>query len=364
MKKVICLFRALQLFVAALIVLLGCPLATSAQESNFPTSEAGKTTRIHFGSCIQQDQPMPIFDTILADKPDLFLFLGDNIYGDTDDMAVMRAKYAQLAADQGFALLRTTCPVMAVWDDHDYGVNDAGENYRMRRQSQQVFVNFWGDAPGAERRKRDGVYDSTVSGAEGRRVQVILLDARFFRSDAKVGERRVGGPYYPDDDPTKTVLGEEQWKWLEGELKKPAEVRLIASGIQVIAEAAGQETWSNFPRERQRLFDLIAKTKAEGVIFLSGDRHWADLSMQSDGGTPYPLYDLTSSSLNQLHKRGTPTDNRYRAKGIETWHRENFGVIEVEWQKEKTRVHLRIVDSEGGLRIEKTLALSELRPAE
>lgn len=305
---------------------------------------------------------MPIFDTILEDEPELFLFLGDNIYGDTDDMAVMRSKYAQLAADRGFALLRTTCPVMAVWDDHDYGINDAGENYQMRRESQEVFVNFWGDAPNADRRNRDGVYDSQIIGTEqGKRLQLILLDARFFRSDAKVGERRVGGPYYPDDDPTKTVLGEEQWKWLEAELKKPAEVRIIASGIQVIAEAAGQETWSNFPHERQRLFDLISKTQAEGVIFLSGDRHWADLSVQGDDGVPYPLYDLTSSSLNQIHKRGTPTENRYRAAGIETWHRENFGVIEVEWQKENPQVHLRVYDIEAGVRIEKTVAVSDLQ---
>jgi len=316
--------------------------------------------RIHFGSCIKQSQPMPIFKTILQDRPEVFLMIGDNIYADTEDMEVMRAKYATLNADPGFSLLRATCPILATWDDHDYGLNDAGAEYTRKQESQKIFSDFWGDPPGSPRRMRPGVYDAHIIGPAGKRVQIILLDTRYFRSPLKKGERRVAGPYYPNEDPSATMLGEAQWKWLEKQLNQPAEIRIIASSIQFIAEAAGQETWSNLPAERQRMIDLIAKTKAAGVFFVSGDRHWADLSVQREN-VPYPLFDLTSSSLNQPHGRGTPSVNQYR-ETEKTYHQVNFGVIEIDWHGDQTTLHLRIQDLENQTRIHKQISLSDLQP--
>jgi alkaline phosphatase D len=318
-------------------------------------------TRIHFGSCVKQTEPMPIFQTIVQDRPEVFLMIGDNIYADTEDMEVMRAKYAQLNADPGFSLLRATCPILATWDDHDFGRNDAGEDYAKKRESQKIFSDFWGDPLNSPRRQRPGVYDAQIIGPEGQRVQIILLDTRYFRGPLKTGERRVGGPYYPNDEPAVPMLGEAQWQWLEKQLKQPAELRIIASSIQFIAEAAGQETWSNLPAERQRLINLIAKTEATGVVFVSGDRHWSDLSVQREN-VPYPLYDLTSSSLNQPHKRGTPTENRYREAG-QTYHQANFGVVEIDWRGDESTLELRIQDAENKTRIRKRVALSELQPA-
>ncbi len=318
-------------------------------------------TRIHFGSCVKQTEPMPIFEKIVQDRPEIFLMIGDNIYADTDDMEVMRAKYAKLNADPGFALLRATCPILATWDDHDYGRNDAGEEYAKKRESQKIFSDFWGDPLSSPRRQRPGVYDAHITGPEGQRVQIILLDTRYFRGPLKKGERRVGGSYYPNEDPSVPLLGEAQWQWLEEQLKQPAEIRIIVSSIQFVAEAAGQETWSNLPVERQRMIDLIAKTEAMGVVFVSGDRHWSDLSVQREN-VPYPLYDLTSSSLNQPHKRGAPTENQYRETDT-TYHQMNFGVVEIDWRGEESTLQLRIQDLENQTRIQKRVALSELQPA-
>lgn len=318
-------------------------------------------SRIHFGSCVKQTQPMPIFETIVQDRPEVFLMIGDNIYADTEDMEVMRAKYAQLNADPGFSMLRATCPILATWDDHDFGKNDAGEEYPKKREAQKIFSDFWGDPLNSPRRQREGVYDAQIIGPEGQRVQIILLDTRYFRGPLKTGERRVGGPYYPNDDASVTMLGKAQWRWLEEQLKQPAEIRIIATSIQFIAEAAGQETWSNLPAERQRMIDLIETTEAAGVVFLSGDRHWSDLSVQREG-VPYPLYDFTSSSLNQPHKRGTPTDNRYR-ETEQTYHQANFGVIEIDWSGDDPTLDLRIQDLENQTRIQNQIALSELQPA-
>jgi alkaline phosphatase D len=316
-------------------------------------------TRILFGSCVKQQQPTPIFQTMASTPADLLLFLGDNIYADTEDMAEMRVEYERLAANPSFDRLRNAIPILATWDDHDFGGNDAGADYPMREQSQKEYLDFWRVPEDSPRRKQAGVYNAHWFGPDGKRVQVIMLDTRYFRSALKHGERRVGGKYYPDDDPSKTMLGDKQWQWFEQQLLFPADLRIIATSIQCIPEAAGQETWANLPRERQRLFELIASTKASGVVLVSGDRHWSELSRLVDQ-VPYPIYEMTSSSFNQIHPRGTPTTNRYRANDA-TYHRENYGVITIDWDVDDPAVTMQIRDMEAGVRIEQKLRLSQLR---
>lgn len=306
-------------------------------------------SRILFGSCIKQENPVPIFNSVIASKPDLFIFTGDNIYGDTTDMAVLQKKYAKLQRS-GLTKLQQTCEVLATWDDHDYGVNDGGADYPMREQSRDMFLDFWRNGT---RPANDGVYDARVYGPEDHRVQVILLDTRYFRSPLKKGDKRVGGSWVPDDDTTKTMLGAAQWKWLEQQLRLPAHVRIIVSSIQFIAEDAGQEAWANLPNERQRMIDLLKTTKANGVIFISGDRHWSELSVLPDT-LDYPLFDLTCSSLNQIHGRGTPTKNKHRFLP-QTFHKPNFGVVQLDWSSPKPSVTLEIRDTNNEVQLEHRL---------
>lgn len=343
-------------------------LASQVSEAILAALKPGDTSRrsakplqrILFGSCIRQDRPMPIFEVMLQQKPEVCLFIGDNIYGDTEDMSVLKAKYELLAGNPGFSALRKSCRVLATWDDHDYGVNDGGDDYPKRVESQRVFLDFWQDSPDSVRRKRPGVYDAHIIGPPEQRVQFILLDTRYFRSPLKRGaERRTGGPWVPDPDPRKTMLGEAQWKWLERELRKPAEFRVIATSVQLIAEDAGQETWSNLPHERDRFLKLLTRTGAGGVVLISGDRHWSELSQLTDD-VPYPLFELTSSSFNQPHGRGTPTKNRYRAS-TETYHNENFGAVTIDW-KVDPEMTLEIRDLKGKTKLARSLSLSQLQP--
>ena len=125
-----------------------------------------------------------------------------------------------------------------------------------------------------------GVYHAEIHGPIGQRVQIILLDTRTFRAPLEPtndwnapGKER----YMPDPDPAKTMLGEAQWRWLRAQLEQPAELRLIVSSVQVLAEGHGFERWGNLPLERQKLFDLIAESGASDVVFLSGDRHFGAL---------------------------------------------------------------------------------------
>ncbi|HXD87378.1 MAG TPA: alkaline phosphatase D family protein [Urbifossiella sp.] len=147
-------------------------------------------TRIAFGSCADQDKPVPIFDTIAAAKPDLLLLMGDNIYADLDKgrkvtPAVIQEKYGTLGKLPGFQKLRAACPILATWDDHDLGKNDAGGDFPLKDQSQKLFLDFFGAGANDPRRTQKGVYAATIFGPPGRRVQVILLDTRYHRSPLK-----------------------------------------------------------------------------------------------------------------------------------------------------------------------------------
>src|SRR5918994_3080914 len=234
-------------------------------------------TRIAFGSCAEQADSQPIWDAILAYKPELFIFAGDNVYGDfnTADAGPLRKAYATAEAVAGYNKLRDSVSHLAVWDDHDYGRNDGGGDFPYKAVSKDLFPDFWKVPAGDVRRTREGIYDSRIIGPPGMRVQIILLDVRWFRSPLKRTDQR-GAPgkerYLPDPDPDKTMLGETQWAWLADELRKPAELRLLVSSIQVLAEKHGFERWGNLPLERQRLLDLIAKTGAGGVTLRSGHR--------------------------------------------------------------------------------------------
>jgi alkaline phosphatase D len=333
--------------------------------------------RIAFGSCANQDRPQPIWDPVVGMRPQRFVFLGDNIYADTQDMGVMRAKYALLGKQPGYQKLRGTCPVLATWDDHDYGGNDAGAEYPRKRESQQAFLDFFEVPRDDPRRRQEGVYNAHVFGPEGKRVQVILLDGRYFRSPLKkgfkAGEPGEGrrGVYLSNMDPDATMLGEAQWRWLAEQLKVPAEVRILGSGIQVVADEHGSEAWGNFPRERQRLLRLIRETRAAGVVVLSGDRHLAEVSrLPADhaDGVGYPLYDVTSSSLNVPSGNFTRSKvrfaneiNSYRV-GL-TYFDTNFGSVLIDWEKEDPVLRLQVRDEAGEVVLQQRLKLSELRPA-
>ena len=172
--------------------------------------------RIAFGSCAEQHRPQPIWHSVAAARPELFLFLGDNIYADTEDMDAFWAKYQLLGAQPGYQKLKATCPILATWDDHDLGANDAGGEYPKKREAQKLFLDFFDVPADSPRRRQEGVYHAQIFGPAGKRVQVILLDTRYFRSRLKTGfvpgEPGEGhrGKYAPNDDPQATVLGPEQ----------------------------------------------------------------------------------------------------------------------------------------------------------
>jgi alkaline phosphatase D len=326
-----------------------------------PVSGEDPLRVVAFGSCAHQSRSQAFWQPLLDAKPDLFVFAGDNIYADTEDMGRMRQKYGMLQGQPGFKSLSELCPVLATWDDHDYGRNDAGAEYPMKKESRDIFFEVFGVPADSPRRAHEGVYDGAVCGPEGRRVQVILLDTRWSRSPlARVEPGSVReGHYRPSDDPEARVLGEAQWAWLEARLREPAEVRLLVSSIQVVSCEHAWETWGNFPRERARLFDVIRRSGAAGVVILSGDRHHAELSCVRDA-VGYPLFDLTASGLNMARGRAVEEPNRHRLAG--PFPQNHFGVVRLDWDRPEPALRLQILDLSGREVIGQDVPVGSLKP--
>jgi alkaline phosphatase D len=320
--------------------------------------------RIVFGSCAGQDRPQPFWGPVNALHPDLFVFLGDNVYADTVDPVALRHVYALLGEQSGYRQLRRTTTVMATWDDHDYGYNDAGEEHPRKAESQEVFLDFFGVPADSPRRRQKGVYNAAIYGPPGRRVQVILLDMRYFRSPLKKAKKWWQG-YVPDDDPKKTFLGDEQWAWFHRQLRQPADLRFIGSSVQVVALDHPFEKWGNFPLQRERLFREIREAGARGVVILSGDRHHGELSVLP-GAIGYDLYDITSSSFNKPEppaprrdgKPAPPEPNRYRVGP--TVYDANFGVVNIDWHARA--LSLEIHNSSGAVKLSERVPFNRLRP--
>jgi alkaline phosphatase D len=308
--------------VIASLILSGC-------NNSIPQKPANNTdqnvTTIAFGSCSDQKRPQPLWDDIVALHPQMWIWLGDNIYGDTENMDTLKAKYDRQKSNPVYQQLIRNTTVVGVWDDHDYGVNDGGKEYPHRRESQQIMLDFMDVPKAAPVRKQEGVYSSYTYGKKGKKVKIILLDGRYFRDPLK----KNGRDNVPD--PSGDILGEAQWKWLEQELtNSDADAHIIGCGVQFLAEEHPYEKWANFPTSRKRLLDLLAKTKTKAAILISGDRHIAEVSKISVPGLGYDLYDITSSGLTHVSKPHEEP-NQHRVGEMIT--KLNYGVIRFHWDK-------------------------------
>lgn len=317
------------------------------------TLAPGQTlTRIGFGSCLDQRKPQPIWSDILAAGPQLFLMLGDSVYGDvkSQDLSELREAYRLQLAHADFAVVRRQLSFLATWDDHDYGRNDAGGEFEHREASERMFRAFW-QMP-RDQASGPGLAHARIFGPDGRRVQIIMLDTRSFRSGLvrAAAWGSVPGPYLSDSDPEKTMLGAAQWAWLEAELRRPAELRLLVSSVQVLSDGHAFERWGNLPRERDRLLRLIETTGAKGTIILSGDRHLGAFYTRKLGSGQH-VPEITSSALN----RPLPSvrDARTAELDGDLFPMENFGLIEIDWQRMRVSASLSTLG-------QRVLALREL----
>ena len=284
-----------QIIFITLFLLISCEENQSIQNIKDPNLYS-----IGFGSCLTQERSMPIFNTIKAENYDLFLMLGDNVYGDSEREDLLELREAYDRQRENFDSLNLNFPFEAIWDDHDYGLNDAGKEYAYKEDAEQLFLDFWNIPEDDIRRTRPGLYFEWIENIDGITVQMLFLDTRYFR-DALLPTDERGAPgkerYLPHTDTSTTMLGDVQWDWLEQKMNTQVDHRIIVSSIQFLAMGHGWEAWKTLPHERQRLIDLIDRSSSDTVLFISGDRHRAGLyQLSSNSGKN--IFEMTSSSLN------------------------------------------------------------------
>lgn len=289
--------------------------------------------RIAFGSCNVQEMNQAYWDTIAMQKPDLWIWMGDNIYGDSEDMNVLKQKYDKQKADKYYKNFIANTPILGTWDDHDYGVNDGNKLFKFKNESKALMIEFLDleDLPNIE--ERPGVYYSVDIG-QNNDVKVISLDTRSFQDVLKYNPTKETR-YLPSDG---DLLGEDQWKWLEKEIQNSeSKLNIIVSSIQFIAVDHKFEKWANFPKSRDRMLELLSQNRDKKVIFISGDRHLAEVSRMDLRSLQYPLYDITSSGLTHSYEKADEP-NRYRISKLSG--QKNFAVLELSPADKSYRVYL------------------------
>ena len=294
--------------------------------SNFIYAESIK---IGLGSCLDQDYPQPIWQSIKKEDLNYFIFLGDNVYGDTRYGSLRKMKSAYDKQKKVLPDFLNDISIFSIWDDHDFGINDGGADYRFKRRAQELYLDFWEITKDDDRSNREGIYFSKNEIFFDKKFKFIFLDTRFFRSKLK-GKK---SNYIENIEPDATILGNAQWTWFENELKSDFDFLFIFSSIQIIAKDHRFEKWSNFPNERAKLFELLEQFNDKTILF-SGDRHRAGIYRKNG------IIEVTSSSMNKPGSSFSETDSYLIGK---TYPQENYGVLEI---LENT-IHIKIKDIKG-----------------
>ncbi len=299
---------------------------------------------IAFGSCNHQSLPQEMWLNMMDYKPDLFVFLGDNIYGDCKMVDCIQNNYNKQLRKTYFLDFMEKVPIIGTWDDHEYGTDNSGIENPIKKESQKLFLDFIGEPLNSPRRIQEGIYTSYTFGKEGKKVKIILLDERYFRE--KPGE-------------TADMLGELQWKWFENELNNSdAQINLIGSSSQFLVSGKTSDRWEQYPKSQKRMYDLIKASKTQGVIFLSGDIHCAEMMQNTSTELNYPLYEFTSSGLTHAHWSPKINKNKYKIQkpfcGL------NYGLITVNWNNPIV-IKVEIKDIQNFTVQEKTLYLDDLK---
>ncbi|MEM9362489.1 MAG: alkaline phosphatase D family protein [Bacteroidota bacterium] len=274
-----------------------------------------------------------IFESIHQKKPDFMLWLGDNTYlrePDWNSRTGILHRYTHTRSLTQLQPLLASTHHYAIWDDHDFGPNNADSSFWEKKTTSEIFKLFWGNP------NYDLIYKGGITGTfQWADVQFFLLDNRYFRTSNNnfTGERE--------------ILGKAQIDWLINALtSSDAPFKFIAIGGQVLSTEADYENYATFPKERRYLLDKIREAKIEGVVFLDGDRHHTILSRMQESEDVYPIYDLTCSSLTAGSNDNKEEFNKYKVEETVVG-QHNFGILNVSGPRTDRLLTIRILDKNG-----------------
>ncbi|KAK1940238.1 putative membrane protein [Babesia divergens] len=315
--------------------------------------------KLGIGSCQKVDLDLKrVYDSIVRYDPDMFLFTGDVVYAangccEPHCLKTVYDKLTSSSAYQQFA--RSMKRIEAIYDDHDFGINDGDGAFKYKEFSQKYLMDFLNKPHDHYRRRRKGSYFSVLfrdpNNAKNT-VKLIVLDVRYHRScfyycpcqtclwkpkhmSLFIYHRLINFILGLGWDHDGDVLGEEQWHWLEGQLhNSEAESHIIVSSMQIFTRYAITESWGLLPRAKDRLVNLMLATKPKNPIFVSGDVHYGEIDVM-DGVVEITASSLTHSilELGRSPYRPFPLSVYFIRKNPYMYN--NFGGIEYEFDSTK-----------------------------
>jgi alkaline phosphatase D len=291
-----------------------------------------------------------ILDEIAKKKPDLMLWIGDNVYyREPDFYSFARLDYRNRVMRElpNLQPLLAQAVHLATWDDHDYGPNDSDRTYRLRDEATELFHRYWLN-PGAGTLETRGVFFRYLYND----IEFFFLDDRYHRSPNRY------------DGPDKAYLGKEQLRWLkESLISSAAPFKFVISGNQVLNSNSKAEAYSvTFSEEFNDFYTWLNKSRVEGVVFLSGDRHYTEL-LKIEREDHYPLYEFTSSPLSSgvVTDLREETNNPLRVEGTLENSSRNFGLISISGERRNRVAKLQTISNKGVLIWEREIKASDLR---
>jgi len=294
---------------------------------------------IAYGSCNNQVIENTLWTEIKKNNPTVWIWGGDIIYSDTEDMAFMEQNYNLQKNDSSYANFIKNIDVLGTWDDHDYGLNDGGFEYSKKAESQQLFLDFLNVNKNDKRRDQEGVYFVKDYPINDKSIKIIILDTRYFRTKL-TPDNESNKRYKISDSEVDDMLGEKQWKWFESQLKNSeASFNVIMSSIQFLSAEHGYESWGNMTKEVERFETILKDTEAKNVIILSGDRHISEISKKEIDGLNYPLIDFTCSGMTHSYEDFESEPNQYRV--IDVVSEKSFGILKFDLDLNNVQMEIR-----------------------
>ena len=296
------------------------PCLVKQQLTTFPREGEQCVIRIGFGHSLRGEGAQRIWDAIGAKRPDLFILMGDSIYSNSTEPGKQRRMYLQFRADPHFRAFGATTPIYAVWDDHDYGLDNSDRTQPGKERSLKTFNEIWPN-PKSQALHSPGIWSRFTIGC----AEFFLLDVRYHRS--------------PNEDPdgsAKTMLGAEQLDWLKNSLTDTSAVfKFPVSGSSW--NCGGPEAWNHtFKYEYDSLLDQIRTKRIEGVILLGGDQHMCKVAVRPRES--WDGYDLHEWMAGQLwNSKGDREKGYFRA----------FGLVTVDTNEKPAKAHLEFFDLNG-----------------
>ena len=319
-------------------------LCGAAGCSAVAASPVGEFNALAFGSCNHGHLSQPMWPIIEDHSPDLFLWTGDVVYADTTDPVKMQEKYQQQLDRPGYQRFQSQVPIVGLWDDHDFGINNGGKTNPVKVQAQQIFLDFLREPADSQRRKQQGIYTSYTVGTGNNTAKLFLLDTRYHRDITGTGRA--------------DILGDEQWQWLEREIKNStASINLIASGVSVMSpQFPFAEEWNDFKWARKRLFGLIDKYDLPGVLFLTGDRHFSSHLKGKVKGRAYHEF-MSSGLTHYMNRKRVSRIFRSVYGDTNSYFGKNFSLINFHWDRQPVQLTFEVYDTENNRQVQKSLTL-------